>query len=337
MDSQDVNGSRYLFTNQRGRKTTKVFIAGATGVLGRRLIRSFQERGHSVTGLARNPKGEEVIQSLGGESRHADLFDAESLTRAAEGAEVVIHAATSIPTKLRTSLKDWEMNDRIRREGTQALTTCAANIGAKVYLQQSVVWVAKPSDGADFDENSPTAPDLISRSSLDGEKLVLEAGERSDFTVVALRCGWFYGADAAHTRSLGQDLLKRRMPVIGKGDAVWSCLHLDDAASAFVAAADATHSGIWHVVDNQPAPVGEFLSYFAERLGAPPPRRVWTWLARLVAGSYAVNFCTISTQTSNAKFRSDFGWEPRFPSFKEGLDQIISTWQSEGFFQEMRQ
>jgi nucleoside-diphosphate-sugar epimerase len=309
----------------------KIFIAGATGVLGRELIRQLSARGHSALGLARSQQGAQIIQSLGGESRAGDLFDADALARAAEGADVVIHAATSIPVKSRVSPKDFEMNDRIRRDGTRALTACASKIGAKHYLQQSIVWLARPPDGSAFDESAQPQPDPISLSALDAERISFEAGERHGFGVAVLRCGMFYGPEASHTRFMADRLRKRRLPVIGAGDAILSCLHVEDAASAFVTAAEAAgRSGLWHVVDDQPVMVKELLYYFAERLGAPTPRRVPVWLARLVAGAYATDFFINSVRTSNARFRHDLGWSPRYPSYKEGIDQTVKIWESGG-------
>lgn len=308
----------------------RVFIAGATGVLGRALIRQLVGRGHSVLGLARNDEGARVVETLGGESRRGDIFDAESLARAAEGAEVVIHAATSIPTKSRTSARDWEMNDRIRRDGTRALASCAAKVGAKLYLQQSIVWLARPPDGSPFDETARPHADAVTLSAFDAEKISQEAGERAGFKVGVLRCGMFYGPDASHTRMMGEMLKKRRLPVIGRGDAELSCLHTDDAAGAFVAAAEGNRGGLWHVVDDENVKVGELLSYFAARLGAPAPLRVPVWLARLVAGRNATDFFTLSVRTSNALFRQDFGWSPRFPSYREGIDQVAQAWKAEG-------
>ena len=124
----------------------KVFIAGASGVLGRRLTAQLFARGHSVIGQVRSANAENAVRAAGGEPRHADLFDAESLARAADGCDTVIHAATAIPSKTKTVPADWAMNDHIRRKGTRCLTEPAAKIGAKTYLQQSVVWVARPTD-----------------------------------------------------------------------------------------------------------------------------------------------------------------------------------------------
>lgn len=313
------------------KQVMKIFIAGAIGVLGRRLIEQFRARGHSVIGLVRSPHGEQIVQSLDGESRWGDLFDTDTLARAAEGANIVIHAATSIPNKRRLIPSDFEMNNRIRRDGNRALTTCAAKIGAQLYLQQSIVWVAQPPDGSAFDEDSPTYPNPVTLSAIQGEAIARETGERSGFSVSVLRCGWFYCADSSHTRIMGEELFRRRMPIIGNGDAVKSLLHVDDAASAFVTVAEANRSGLWHVVDDYPVTMAELLTGFAERLGAPSPRRVPVWLARLVAGRYLVSFLTSSIRTSNARFHHEFGWAPRFSSFKEGLDQVITAWKSEGF------
>lgn len=307
-------------------ETVKIFIAGATGVLGRRLVRIFQARGDTVFCQVRSSASARLVAQLGSESREADLFDADQLARAADGCEVVIHAATAIPVKSRTSAKDWEMNDRIHRDGTRALASCAAKIGARLYIQQSIIGVARPRDGSFFDEDSPTQPDPVSLSAYNGEEIARAIGEKNNFNVAVLRCGWFYGADAAHTQFFADGLRKRQLPIIGNGDAVWACLHLDDAAQAFVTAASANRSGIWHVVDNQGVSVREFLNYFAKRFGAPLPMSIPVWLARLVAGSYSTDFFTISSRTSNARFHRDFGWTPLYPSFKEGIDQIVETW-----------
>lgn len=309
----------------------RVFIAGATGVLGRALTRQLVERGHSVVGLVRHQQGARTVESLGGESRKGDIFDADSLTRAAEGSDVVVHAATSIPTKSRTSASDWEINDRIRRDGTHALTVCAANIRAKLYLQQSIVWLARPADGSFFDENSQPRTDHITRSAFDAERIALEAGEAAGFKTSVLRCGMFYSPEASHTRVMGELIKKRKLPIIGSGDAVLSCLHVEDAAGAFVAATEGNKRGLWHVVDDYNVTVEELLTGFSERLGAARPRRVPVWLARLVAGRYATDFFTSSVRTSNARFREDFGWSPRFPSYREGLDQVVQAWKAEGF------
>jgi nucleoside-diphosphate-sugar epimerase len=306
----------------------KVFIAGASGVLGRRLVRQFVARGHSVVGQVRSPKAGAAVREAGGEPRHADLFDAESLAKAADGCDTVIHAATAIPVKQKTSPADWAMNDHIRRKGTRCLTEAAAKIGAKTYLQQSITWVARPKDEAPFDEDSPTVPEPAIQSAIDAEAIAREAKSAEGFNVAILRCGYFYDAESAHTRMFADALRKRQMPIIGSGEPLWAMIHTDDAASAYVAAAENPKSGFWHIVDNELVPMQIFLKEFAARLGAPTPRHVPVWLAKWLAGEPAVAYFTKSTRTTNACFRRDFGWVPRYPTYRDGLAQIIEVWKS---------
>jgi len=307
----------------------RVFIAGASGVLGRRLVRQFVARGHSVVGQVRSPKAETAVREAGGEPRHADLFDAESLAKAAEGCDTVIHAATAIPVKQKTAPADWAMNDHIRRKGTRCLTEAAAKIGAKTYLQQSIAWVARPRDESAFDEDSPPVPEPAIQSAIDAETIAREAESAEGFTVSILRCGFFYDSESGHTQMLAGALRKQQMPIIGSGDAIWAMIHTDDAASAYVLAAERPRSGVWHIVDNELVQVSIFLKEFAARLGAPAPRRVPVWLARWLAGEQAVEYFTRSTRTTNAHFRRDFGWAPRYPTYREGLEQIVAKGNTE--------
>jgi len=303
----------------------KVFIAGASGVLGRRLVRQFVVRGHSVIGQVRSAKAEIAVRAAGGESRHADLFDAESLAIAADGCDTFIHAATAIPVKQKTIPADWAMNDHIRRKGTRCLTEAAAKVGAKTYLQQSIAWVARPKDDSPFDEESPLMPQPAIQSAIDAESIAREAESAEGFTVAILRGGYFYDSESAHTRMIAAALRKRQLPIIGGGEAMWATIHTDDAASAYVAAAEKPRSGVWHIVDNELVPLNIFLKEFAARLGAPAPRRVPVWLAKWLAGEQAVEYFTRSTRTTNARFRRDFVWTPHYPTYREGLQQIVAA------------
>ena len=295
------------------------------------MVRQLLERGHRVVGLARDERGRETIIRLGGEAVVGDIFDAAALAAAVGRADVVVHAATSIPTKVSDDRAEWELNDRLRRQGTRALTEAAARVGAKTYIQQSVVWVARPADDSFFDEKTPVAePGELYRSAFDGEQIASEAGEKYGFNVSVLRCGGFYAPDARHTRIFARGLLKRRLPLVGAGEAVSANLHADDAAGAFVAAAEAGASGLWHVTDDEPTTIREMLVALARELGAPAPRRIPLWLARLVVGKSVVEFFTRSTRTSNRRFREDVGWSPRFSSFRVGLGDVVGTWRREG-------
>ncbi len=309
----------------------KVFVAGATGVIGRRVVQQFAANGDRVVGLARGPEKAKLIRSLGGEPRNADLFDPSSLAKAAEGAEVVIRAATAIPTKLRTSAKDWALNDRIRREGTKALAEATATVGAHTFLQESICWAVRSPDGSTYDENAPPSEDERLASALDGERIAREAGERNGFEATALRFGGFYSADAWHTRIMGESLMRRKPTMIGPGTNIWSLIHSDDAAGAFVTAAGRSRTGAWHIVDDAPVALGTYLSAMAERLGAPGPRRAPKALARIALGRYLTDVLTGSFVTTNARFRKDFGWTPRYPTYREGLEHIVAAWKAEGF------
>ncbi len=189
--------------------------------------------------------------------------------------------------------------------------------------------MARPKDESPFDEDSPAVPEPAIQSAIDAEAIAREAGSAEGFTVSILRGGFFYDSESAHTRMIADALRKRQMPIIGGGDAMWAMIHTDDAASAYVAAAENPKSGVWHIVDNELVQIRTFLKEFAVRLGAPAPRRVPVWLARWLAGEQAVTYFTKSTRTTNARFRRDFVWTPRYPTYQEGLDQIVAAWNAE--------
>lgn len=314
---------------QSGVAPMRVFLIGATGVLGRELVRQFVARGDAVVGSVRSERGQQLLASLGAEPRPVEVLDAEALTRAGAECEVVIHAATAIPDKFRPRGRDWEANDRLRRQGTQALVQCARRIGARAYLQQSIVWLAAPPEGGFYDEDSPAHPDRITQSALDGEQLALEAAGPSGLQSMVLRCGMFYGPEARHTRQMADLLRQRRFPVVGQGTGLLPLLHVQDAAGAFVTAAQTPRTGRWHIVDEEPAELRLFLEAFARQLGAPPPRRIPLWLARWIAGRDATQLLTAASHTSNRRFRQDFSWSPRYPTFRQGLQQIIEQWRKQ--------
>ncbi|HEX2203631.1 MAG TPA: NAD-dependent epimerase/dehydratase family protein, partial [Longimicrobium sp.] len=312
----------------------KIFIAGATGVLGRRMVAELAGRGHEVVGMARGEEKAALVRSLGGVPAQVSLFDADALARAADGAEVVVHAATAIPTGMEArSPKAWEANDRIRRDGTRALTEAAARVGARRYLQQSVAWVVRTAPGGPFyDESTPPDPPAPLVSAIDGERIALEAGAKHGFEAAVLRGGMFYGADTAHNRMMTELLLKRRLPILGRGDYLTAPIHADDVAGAFVLAAEAPRvTGTWHVVDDEPVTAAALFRRLAEAVGAPEPRRLPLWIAKLLLGRVVVEAMTVSMNTSNAKLRRELGWVPRYPTYREGIAQMVAAWREEGF------
>lgn len=309
----------------------KVFIQGATGVLGRRLVGAFAADGHEVVGLARDEKGAAAVTAAGGVPARADVFDAASLAAAAAGAEVVVRAATAIPATMRPTPRAFAENSKLRVEGTKALLAAASRVGAKVFLQESIVWVARPPDGAPFDENSPLHPDAISASMAEAEALARSMGADGKMVTTSLRMGNFYAAEAWHTRLFGERVKAHKLPIVGPGTAEFATVHADDAASAFLAAAHSPHAGTYHVMDDKAAPIGDILNELARLLHAAPPGHVPKWLARLAAGKYTAEFFTVPMRTSNARFKETFGWKPQYSTYRETLAQITEAWRGEGF------
>lgn len=311
-----------------------IFITGATGVLGHRLVERLSDRGHTVFGLARDEQGAALVEACGGTSRYGDVLDSESLEQAIDDVDTVIHAATSIPTDRNPSEEAWQRNDRVRLEGARNLVSVVGDTIDRM-LFPSVVWVARPPDGSPFDETSQKHPDRTTQSAATVEEYLNKAAESHGFDVTVLRCGFFYVPDGATTREFVRNLLSRRMPIIGGGilgrhDAELSLVHADDAARAFAAALDKGITGLYHVVDNERVTFADYLTEFANRLDAPTPHRVPGWLARFIVGSETTNFFTVSMRTTNTRFCADADWTPKYPTYRDGLTQIIETWQNEG-------
>lgn len=322
----------------------RVFVTGATGVLGTRLVERLTDRGHDAIGLVRDDAGATLVEELGGEPRRGDVLDPESLERAmdkdnSEGVDAIVHAATSIPVKTKPTEEDWEKNDQVRLEGAKNLLDVADDFEQFVF--PSVVWVARQPDGSPFDESSERHPDRATRSAAEVEDILRERASRERFDATILRCGFFYAPDANHTRQWGEQLLAGDLPVVGGGllgrqDAELSFIHADDAARAFADALDASASGVYHVVDDEPVTVAQFFGTFADLLDAPEPSRIPGWLARFFVGKVSAELLTTSMPTTSEKFRQEVGWEPECPTYREGLQQVVETWREDKTLQELR-
>ena len=166
---------------------------------------------------------------------------------------------------------------------------------------------------------------------IEAEELARSIGADTTMVTSTLRMGNFYAPEAWHTRLFGERLKARKLPIIGAGTAEVALLHADDASSAFLAAAKAPRPGVYHVLDDKPAPIGEVLGEFARQLGAPAPKHVPPWLARLAAGKYTAEFFTLPMRTTNSRFKATFGWAPKYPTYKETLSDITGAWRKEGF------
>lgn len=316
----------------------KVFVTGATGVLGRRLVGLLDERGHEVVGLARDDGGAATVERRGGTPARGDVLEPETLEEPARDAEAVVHAATAIPTADKPADEDWARNDRVRLEGARNLVDVAGDAIDRFYFP-SVVWLARQPDGSAFAETAERHPDRATRSAAETEDFLEAAGDEHDFDVGVLRFGFLYAPDAAHTREWGRMLLERELPIVGGGllgrrDAEFSFVHADDAARALADAVDAELTDLYHVVDDEPVTVAAFFRTFADLLDAPDPRRVPGWLARFFVGKVSANTLTSPMPTTNRAFSEAVGWSPEYPTYREGLDDVVETWLEEGTLRE---
>ena len=319
----------------------KVFIAGATGVLGRRIVDRLADCDHEVVGLARDDAGERTVERRGGTARRGDVLDPETLDASVDDdVDVVVHAATAIPASTKPSEAEWSRNDRVRSEGARNLLDAAPE-GLRQVVFPSVVWVARQPDGSPFDETDDRHPDRATRSAAAVERFLEERAAAADFDAAVLRCGFLYAPDARDTRNWGERLLNGDLPVVGGGllgrrDAELSFVHADDAAAAFVAAVEAEASGIYHVVDDEPVTGAAFFETFAERLGAPEPGRIPAWLARFIVGKVTAEGFTRPMPTTNEKAKRDLDWEPEYPTYRDGIEQVVETWRTTGTLSELR-
>lgn len=313
----------------------RVLVAGATGVIGRRLAPLLTSVGHEVVGLARSLDRAEVLQGSGATLVVADLLDRSAVARAVREAapDAVVHMATAIPADVnpRRLARDFALTNRLRTEGTRNLLEAAADSGVRRVITQGLAYAYDPArDPAD-----PTGPGGTGAANEDAPfwrdppaqfAPVLDAlRELERLTAGAnglvLRFGHLYGPGSfvAADGSVVRAVRAGKMPIVGSGTAVFSFTHTHDAASAVVAALDRDVTGALNVVDDDPAPVSEWLPELARILGARPPRRVSTPLARLAVGSWGVAFMTRLRGADNARARLRLDWRPGYPSWRQGF------------------
>jgi nucleoside-diphosphate-sugar epimerase len=304
----------------------RVFLAGATGVIGRRLAPLLIAEGHEVTGMTRSSQRAEALRAMGVQPVIADALDEPAVAAAVRQAapQAVIHQLTSLPRRIdpRKMRRDFELNDRLRSEGTRILVDAARAAGAGRILAQSIAFAYAPGPpGTLHGESDPLyldAPEPFRRSARAVDAL---EGTVTGAGGTVLRFGYFYGPGSAISRggSIAEDVARRRFPVVGRGAGVWSFIHVDDAARATVAALDRGEPGPYNIVDDDPAPVAQWLPALAAELGAAKPLRVPALVARIAAGSYGVATMTRAQGASNEKAKRELGWTPAYPSWREGF------------------
>lgn len=310
----------------------RIFLAGATGAIGRPLLRRLVEAGHEVSAMTRVAERGEALRAAGARAVVCDVFDPDGLRRAAQEArpEAVVHQLTAIPTRIdpRRVAQDIEPTNRLRTEGTRNLAAAAVAAGARRFLAQSVAFAYAPDGSALRSESDPLfleAPprfQAMVRAVAELEQTTLGTAELEG---IVLRYGFFYGPGTVYARdgSFAEDVRRRRVPILGGGDGVFSFIHVEDAAAATVAALEGGAPGVYNVVDDEPAPVRNWLPYYAGLLGAKRPLRVPAWVGRVAAGPYAVYLMSQLPGASGEKVRRALGWSPRVPSWREGFARLL--------------
>jgi nucleoside-diphosphate-sugar epimerase len=299
----------------------RVFLAGASGAIGTRLVSQLLERGHEVIGTSTSPAKAASVRDLGAEPVTLDLLDRESVQAAVleSDPDAVVHEATALADARfsRRFDRTFAETNRLRTEGTDALLAAAREAGVGRFVAQSFASMRYLREGGpvktEDDPLEPTAPAGMHESQAAMryvDETVPEAGG------IVLRYGIFYGAA---NDGLIEPVRRRQFPIVGDGGGISSFIHLDDAAAATVLAVEKDGSGIYNVVDDEPAPVREWLPVLAKELEAKPPRRVPRWLARLLGGELAVVMGTTSRGASNAKAKRELGWRLRYPSWRQGF------------------
>ena len=302
----------------------RVFLAGGSGAVGRRLTPQLVARGHHVTATTTSQDKLDGLRALGAEPVVVDGLDAvgvgEAIARAAPDAVIHQMSALAGEPDLRR-FDDWfARTNELRTAGTENLLAAASAAGVNRFVAQSYTgWpntreggpVKTEDDPLDSDPPGAQAMSLAAIRTL--ERAVLEAPLEG----IVLRLGSLYGPGASD--GLVELIRGRKLPILGSGDGVWSWIHVDDAAAATVAALERGRRGVYNIVDDEPARVSEWLPYLAEQAGARPPRRLPEWLGRMVAGEVAVSFMTRIRGSSNARAKRELGWEPSWRSWREGF------------------
>jgi len=307
----------------------RIFLAGATGALGRRLVPALVTAGYEVTGSTRDPGRQDALRAAGAEPAVLDPLDEAAVHAAVSAArpDVVMHQLTALArlTGFRRMDDQFATTNLLRTRGIDILLAAARAGGARRFIAQSFTgWPNARTGGPVATEEHPLdpAPAAAARRSLAAIRyLESTVTAAPDIEGVVLRYGFFYGPGTG-LESGGPivDLIrKRRFPVVGGGRGVWSLVHIDDAAAATVAAVEHGAPGRYNICDDEPAPVRDWLPYLARTVGAGPPARIPAWLARPLLGAQGVSMMTDIRGSSNARAKRELGWTPTYPTWREGF------------------
>jgi nucleoside-diphosphate-sugar epimerase len=315
----------------------RVFVAGAGGVIGRRLVPRLVERGHQVTASTRDAGKAADLRELGATPAVMDGLDPASVGEAVARAEpdAVVHQMTALAGF--ADLKDFDRGfartNELRTRGTDNLLAAADAVGVGRFVAQSFTgWPNERSGGPVKTEDDPLEPNVPTHQSesLEAIRYVERAVVGAPPVGLVLRYGSLYGPGTSVADEFADLIHRRKFPLVGAGSGVWSFVHVDDAAGATVLAVEGGDRGVYNVVDDDPASVAVWLPYLAEVLGAPRPRHVPAWLARFAIGEVGVEMMMTIRGSSNAKAKRELGFEPIWPSWREGfqdglLDRPLRT------------
>jgi nucleoside-diphosphate-sugar epimerase len=306
----------------------KVFVAGATGAIGRQLVPRLVAAGHEVVGMTSKEANRTLVKELGATPEVADALDPDQVAEAVGRAnpDVIVHQLTSIgAVDLRHLDRSFALTNRLRTEGTDHLLSAGRAVGVRRFVAQSAIYGFYARTGGpvktEEDPLDPSPPRHL-RESLAAVRHLEAAVLGASWTEgVVLRYGAFYGPNTSMTEGSEQYemIRKRKFPLVGSGAGVWSFIHIADAADATVAAIERGEPGVYNVVDDDPAPVSEWLPGLAQALGARKPMHVPRWVGRLAVGEIGALFMTEIRGGSNAKAKRELGWQPRHPSWRQGF------------------
>ena len=311
----------------------RVFVAGATGVIGQLLVPSLIAAGHEVTGTTRSPARAAELQVAGATPVIVDGLDRQAVLDVVKAAqpEVIVHQMTALASmrSFRNFDKEFAVTNELRVKGTDYLLEAARQAGARRFIAQSFVgWNNARTGSLVKTEQDPLDPDPVSstRQSMAAIRHVEETVPGAVPEGLVLRYGFFYGHGPSD--SMLGIVRKRQMPVIGGGTGIWSFTEVTDAAAATAAAVTRGAPGLYNIVDDDPAAVREWLPYLSRCLGVKPPMRAPAWLGRLLAGELVVSLMTRARGSSNEKARRDLGWAPRYASWRDGFPVWVEAAQA---------
>ena len=308
----------------------RIFIAGATGAIGRHLVPLLVSSGHEVVGTTRSARKATELRALGAQARVLEVLDPEAVGRAVSEAapEIIVHQTTALAdagSNLRNFDKAFAATNELRTIGTDNLLAAARAVEVRTFVAQSFAGWPYAREGASLkgeDDALDSRPPGNAAETLAAIRHLEESVVGADWLDgIALRYGGFYGpgTSVSDGGEVVDAIRKRRFPIVGSGAGLWSFVHIEDAARATLAAVERGRRGIYNVVDDEPAPASEWLPYLAHAVGAKPPRRVPVWLGKLLAGDQLVSMMTETRGALNAKAKRELGWQPLYPSWREGF------------------